>query len=129
MAETKRVRRTPINGTRNKLSVVGKDADYEYRHVLDVDGRIQELQENGWQLVAKKDHKVGDDRVAEATPIGSHQHIVNKNGDVQYLMRIKKEYYDEDQKAKLAKVDSDEESMHNDSKYEGLTGNIKISRK
>jgi hypothetical protein len=47
--KAERVRRTPINGTRNVLNVKGKDPDSEYRVVNDIGDRIQEFQEMGYE--------------------------------------------------------------------------------
>ena len=43
--------RAAINGRRNKLTIAGKDPNFEYRIANDVDDRIQELQERGYEIV------------------------------------------------------------------------------
>lgn len=111
MAETKRVRRTPINGIRNKLSITGADPSMHYLWAMDQDDRLLRLQDQGYQFVSKDKVAVGDKRVADATPMGDAQTLKNRNGDTQYLMAIPKEWFDEDQSRKATEVDSKEESL------------------
>jgi len=122
-----RVRRTSINGTRNKLTVRGKDPDYEYRFVLDVDGRVEDLQSRGYTIVENDGIEVGDKRVGTATTIGSTVTTPSGDGRKLVLMRQKKEYYEEDKKFKEAEVNKTEEQLRN-SASSGLTGSIKLSR-
>jgi len=123
-----RVRRTSINGTRNKLTVRGKDPDYEYRHVLDIDGRVEDLTERGYEIVENKGIEVGDKRVAAASPVGSVVATNSGDGRKLILMRIKKEYYEEDKKTKEAIVNATEEQLRGQASTNGLTGNIKLTR-
>lgn len=135
MAETQkapsgRVKRIPI-GQRGRLNVGGKDPNYEYRFVNDVGDRIGMFQEAGYELVSKEQHKVGDNRLDVATADGSNASVsvgVKPNGDPQraYLMRIKKEWYDEDQAVKLEKIKEFQEALQKP-KIEGAYGEIKIS--
>lgn len=69
-APSGRVTRTPV-GTRNILTVKGKDPNYEYRIVNDIDDRVTQFQEAGYELVANETVKVGDKRVNSATSEGS----------------------------------------------------------
>lgn len=123
-----RVRRTSINGTRNKLTVRGKDPDYEYRHVLDIDGRVEDLSERGYEIVENKGIEVGDKRVASASSTGSVVATNSGDGRKLILMRIKKEYYEEDKKTKEAVVNATEEQLRGQASNNGLTGNIKLTR-
>jgi hypothetical protein len=92
--------RSKVNGEKGPLVIRGKEPGFEYRIANDSDNRIIDLQERGYEVVTHV-ASVGDKRVGtpkkEGTP---HQISVgqNKKG---YLMRIKKEWYDEDQLAKL----------------------------
>lgn len=106
-----RPRRTPINGTRQRLSVKGQEAGYQYRIVNDTDSRIQDFIENGWELVQDKTVQVGDKRVASPTSEGTLKKVSVGGGQAAYVMRIKKEFYDEDQAAKQARVDQIEASI------------------
>ena len=123
-----RVRRTSINGVRNKLTVRGQEPGYVYRHVLDIDGRVEDLSERGYEIVENKGIEVGDKRVAAASQVGSTVSTNSGDGRKLILMRIKKEYHEEDQKTKEAIVNATEEQLRGQASNNGLTGNIKLTR-
>lgn len=123
----RRVRRTPINGHRNVLTVAGKDAGYEYRFVNDTGDRVQSFQEDGWELVPDKDVKIGDKRVGAASVQGSFAEASVGQGVKAKLMRIKKEYFDEDQAAKQAHVNATEEATRLKA-LDGTYGKLDMSR-
>jgi hypothetical protein len=125
--ETTRTRRTPINGTRNRLSVRGKEPGYTYRIVNDTDDRIQTLQEIGYEIVTDSKVSVGDKRIANPTQEGSPVQVSVGQGVKAYLMRQKQEWYDEDQAAKNAKTDELESQMKREAKEAGFYGKLKIS--
>src|SRR5690606_30738208 len=102
-APSGRVRRQPV-GTRNRLTVKGKDPAYEYRIVADRDDNVQAMQEQGYEFVVKDSVQVGDKRVNVPSSQGEHQTISLGGGRTGYVMRIKKEWYEEDQAAKRAQV-------------------------
>ena len=124
--ETK-VRRTPINGTRNRLSVRGKEPGFVYRIVNDTDDRIQTMQEIGYEIVTNQGITVGDNRIANPTQEGSPAQISVGQGTKAYVMRQKQEWFDEDQKAKQVRIDELEGSIKKDAESAGLSGKIKIS--
>ena len=127
MESKRQSRRTPISGYRNPLTVKGKDPEYEYRIVNDVDGRIDDLREVGYEVVTDSKHKIGDKRVATPTKEGSPitKHV--GNGITGVLMRIKKEWFDEDQDAKQQKVKDIEQSMKADAATKSDYGKLEIS--
>lgn len=115
MRETKETKkrksyRASINGTRNKLTVRGKDPDYVYRFVNDTDDRILELQERGYEIVTHN-AEVGDKRVATPKKEGTPNQVSVGGGTKAYLMRIKKEWYEEDAAAKAEEVDKLDEAI------------------
>ena len=120
-----RPQRTPI-GTRNVLTVKGKDPNYEYRIVNDVDDRITQFQEAGYELVSEDSVQVGDKRVNAASSVGSAKHIAVGGGTKAYVMRIKKEWYEEDQTRKLAHVNAIEQATK-DKALNGTYGELKVS--
>ena len=75
-APSGRVSRTPV-GTRNILTVKGKDPNYVYRHVNDIDDRISMFQEAGYELVQDESVVVGDKRVNAASSLGSAHFLHN----------------------------------------------------
>lgn len=123
---TPRAKRTPINGQRSILNVKGKDPNFSYRIVNDVDDRINEFLERGYEIVTEEGVQVGDKRVAKPTQSGSAVELSVGNGTKAFLMRIKKEWYQEDQDAKQAKVSEIENQMKADARKDGNYGSIKI---
>jgi hypothetical protein len=121
-----RVKRTPIAG-RNRLSVHNKDDNYVYRIVNDVDDRIDAFKENGWEPVLAKDTKIGDKRVEGSGPTGSVAEISVGGGTKAVVMRIKREWYEEDQAAKAKHVDAIEQTMKEDAQR-GNYGKIDLTR-
>lgn len=127
MAKVDRPKRTSINGKRNILTVEGKDPGYVYRFVNDVDNRIQNFEDLGYEVVRDNSVKVGDKRVANPTAEGSPV-MVAKGGTKSYLMRIQKDWYDEDQANKQKIVDETEAAMQSEAKSQGMYGKLDISR-
>ena len=125
-----RPQRTPITG-RNVLTVTGKDPNYVYRIVNDVGDRIALFKEAGYELVDSDSVKVGDRRVNVASAEGSKAQVsVDREGTKAFVMRIPKEWYEEDQKAKQSQVDELEQSIKKDalSKNELQSGKMEILR-
>lgn len=98
---------------RNRVSYSNMDPNYMYRLVNDKDGRIEKLQRIGYELVRFDEH-IGDYRVAEGSRLGSAVSKPVGNGTTGYLMKIPKEFYDEDRKAKDAVVSRTEQAMKPD---------------
>lgn len=105
-----RVKRTPISG-RNVLTVTGKEPGYTYRIVNDAGDRIQQFLDAGYELVEASAVQVGDRRINAATPEGSKAQVSVGKGDKAYVMRIRDEWYQEDQSAKQAHVNELEQSI------------------
>lgn len=127
-----RTRRTPITGFRNKLTVQGQEPGYQYRIVNDDGDRIRMMEEVGYELVTDKSIKVGDKRVAVPAAEGSPVKVAvgkGENGSPQYayVMRIKKEWFEEDQKAKQASIDEAEKQMKRNARANADYGKIEIS--
>lgn len=122
-----RTRRTPINGTRNRLSVRGQEPGFVYRIVNDTDDRIQTFQEMGYELVTDTNVSVGDKRVASPSKEGTPSKVSVGQGVQAYVMRQKQEFYDEDQKTKQVQVNELESSMKQSAKNEGFYGEIRTS--
>lgn len=125
-----RPKRTPING-RNVLTVQGKDPNYVYRIVNDVGGRVDMFKEAGYEMVLDKDVKVGDRRVNSASAEGSNAQVaVDKSGTKAFVMRIPKEWYEEDQRAKQERVNELEQTIKKDalSKNDLPSGKLEITR-
>ena len=129
MAEknVKRVVRKPLF-QRGPQSISGdKDPNFVYRFVNDTGSRIEQMKQAGYEIVEDDNLIVGDARVSDPNQQGSSKRVVSKDGTVSYLMRQKKEWYDEDQAAKQAHNDEIEQSMKQQAQ-EGMYGSIKTSR-
>lgn len=104
-------KRTPING-RNVLTVTGKEPGYTYRVVNDTGDRIQQFLDAGYELVGAKDVKVGDRRIDNSSAEGSKAQVsVGRTGEKAFVMRIRDEWYAEDQALKAAAVSELEASI------------------
>lgn len=125
-APERRVRRTPI-GRRNVLTISGKEAGYEYRVVNDVGDRVQEFLDNGWEVVERDSVRVGDKRVGSGTAEGTVAEVSVGQGMKGIVLRIREDWYKEDQEAKQAHVDATEAATK-EKALDGNYGKIEISR-
>lgn len=124
--EEKRVSRKALF-QRGPQSIAGeKDANFNYRFVNDTGSRISNFQAAGYEFVQDSDLVVGDSRVFDPTDLGSVKSVTSNDGTKSYLMRIKKEWYEEDQKAKQAQVNETERAMNKEA-TQGMYGSIKVS--
>lgn len=122
-----RVTRVPV-GQRNLLTVKGKDPEYNYRVVNDVDSRVAQFQEAGYEIVSRTGPvEVGDKRASAGTPVGSAHHFSVGGGQKAVLMRIKKEWYAEDQQRKADFVNAQEASIKQKA-LDGNYGKLEIKR-
>ena len=122
---TTRTTRVPVT-ERNILTVKGKEPGYIYRVVNDTGDRVQQLQDAGYELVDASTVQVGDKRINSTSPEGTHAQVSVGGGIKGYVMRIKQEWYDEDQAAKQARVNQLEDTIKQDAS--GFTGNVTIKR-
>lgn len=100
--EPVRTARIPLSGKQAKLGVEALDPNYKYRFVQDDKrGRIDDFKRAGYELVKKKDGTY-DNRVTGTHKDGTPRH--------DFLMRQKKEYYEEDQRAKEAAIKEKEKA-------------------
>ena len=122
-----RPKRTPISG-RNVLTVQGKDPGYAYRIVNDSGDRVEMFKNAGWELVDDKDVRVGDRQVNRASAEGSKAQVSVGGGQKAFVMRIPKDWYEEDQKAKMERVTELEQSMKKQALTSNDYGKLEISR-
>jgi len=101
--------RTPL-GARNTLTFSDMEPGYSYRVINDVDDRLTRAEAAGYEFVEAK-KGLGDVRAAEATKMGSKVSKPVGGGKVGYLMRIKEEWYQEDQAEKARKISESEATM------------------
>lgn len=103
----------------------GKEAGYQYRIVNDLGDRIETFRERGYEVVTDSSITIGDRRVGKPSKDGSPVQVSVGGGIDGYLMRIKDEYYSEDQAYKEQKIAELEGSMKKDSGAD--YGTLKIS--
>lgn len=118
-----RKQRTPVGGPRNILTVANKDPNYVYRFVKDEPGRIDLFKEGGYEVVTQPT-EVGDSAVNRHSQLGSAVTVVRGTSTL-VLMRIPKEWYDEDQASKQEEIDALEATMR--SGNAGDYGKIEIA--
>jgi hypothetical protein len=109
---SERPRRSPLSG-KSRLDIKDRDPNYVYRIVnvnLESDpDRVQDLMERGYEIVSKDNAgQVGDKRVDNPSALGSAGQISVGKGTKAIVMRIPREWYDEDQKIKQQEVDATE---------------------
>lgn len=89
------------------LTVKGTDPDYVYRWVNDLRGRVQRMIDAGYDIV---DEKLSYG--AESTSGAANTITVNaKHGDKGVLMRIRKEFYEEDQQTRARLIREKEDAI------------------
>lgn len=121
-----RVARKPLT-QRGPQAIAGeKNPEFEYRFVNDTGSRIQNFKAAGYEFVTGDDLIVGDNRVSDAADLGSAKRVISNDGTTSYLMRIKKEYYEEDQASKAAAIKEQEAAMKQEAST-GMYGKLNIS--
>ena len=120
--------RTPVSGRRDVMTVANTDEAFVYRWVNDTQGRIDLFLKGGYEFV-QEDLAVGDKSVDSTSDISS---MVSKGvggGTTAYLMRISKEFYEEDRAAANRAIDENEADMKRtlNSGKDGTYGSVKIS--
>lgn len=132
--ESQRPQRVPMFEQRSKLNIYvpdGSDKEYVYRIFNETDQfghRIPRAQLGGWEIAPNSVY-VGHPREGgkdENVSLGSGGRVqvgIDQSGQPRYgvVMRLRKEYYDEDQQRKAAAVDQTESSIRRtlDEKTEG----------
>jgi hypothetical protein len=122
------------------MTVYNKDPDYVYRWVnaKHEDGsRIMKFKRGGYEFARSEtdagEYVIGQESVYHSDQHGSIVRIPVGNDTHAYLMRIKKEWYDEDQEAKERELRELEEQIHRTGTSSGEDfgqyGEVKLSRK
>lgn len=78
---------------RNKLTVPNADPNYAYRIVNDTDDRVERYKRAGWELAPEQ---IGFGDTGNNQAVGAGSRISVGGGVTGVLMRIRKEWYDED---------------------------------
>lgn len=127
--KTEKKTRIPVSGNRDILTARGKEPGWVYRWVNDTNNRILTFKDGGFEHTKPEDIDVGSIGIDNPSIVGG---IVSKAvglGVTAYLMRIKQEFYDEDQEAKALKVDRTEQALNEKLReLSGRYGGIEINR-
>lgn len=114
-----RSKRVPLGTPRSKLAVEGKDPNYAYRWVNDQGGRIQQAEQADYEFVGAGEVTVGSgvDRNSEVGDRVSQIVGTKEDGSPMraYLMRIKREFYEEDQVEKQKEVNAKDAAIQSGS--------------
>jgi hypothetical protein len=124
---SERPKRVPINGLRDKLTVIGQEKGWHYCWVND--HNVPRFQNGGYEFVT---HEciIGDRKVDNSTGTGSHHTMPVGNGVTGHLMRCPQEEYDEDQQSQMDEVKSRELAMKRalNSSTDGRYGKVEIEQ-
>lgn len=118
-----RPKRIPVGGARDIITVRNQDPNYVYRWVFDDPkrpGRIQRFLDGGYEFVTE-DNEIGQRTVDRGSKLGSTITRPDSGGTL-VLMRILKEWYDEDQAAKQEAINASEQQMVRDAREGRLPG-------
>ena len=101
-----------------------------YRWVRDIGengGRIQLFQRAGYDLATQEEQlTVGQDSVFKTENIGSNITKPESDGSLLFLMKQKKEWYDEDQANKATALNTQFNEVKNSDNKNGHYGELKI---
>lgn len=111
-ARPQRVKRVPVSGPRDILTVLNKDENYVYRWVLDKPGRIQRFLDAGYEVI-QHETEVGSVSVDRGSRLGSAVTFAT-GGTVLVLMRQRREWYKEDQDSKQNDLEATEKLLYAD---------------
>ncbi len=105
-----RRRRTPLDAHQLSLTVHNKNPDYEYHWFVDRDERIKNAYDNDWDFVVNS--KDGTQAISD-DPGTALSQVANKTAGGQrlYLMAKPKEYFQEDQRQKRARLNAVDEAI------------------
>lgn len=124
---TERPTRIPVSGeARNILTITNADPNFVYRWVNDTVDRISKFLQAGYEFVIDPHMEVGDGTdPSDPRSIGAAVTRHGGNGTTLFLMRITREWYEQDQAAKLIAVRETEEAMK--AGVESGTGRLTIN--
>lgn len=111
LTREKRPTRVPVSGNRDVLTVYNKEDGFVYRWVMDRGNRVELFKQGGYEIAPDIGLLVGDARLATTNEHGSAVIAKGHEGNPLVLMRIKKEWYTEDQETKAEEIDAMDASM------------------
>lgn len=121
----KRKTRSSTNGRNDVLSVEGKDSKYEYRIVNDTPGRVAQMENRDWEI-ASGDEKLISTFDSSTDDSGSVKRRHVGDGTSGVLMRIRKDWFEEDKAEKARQADRLEQSTKADPNTKNGYGKVEI---
>jgi len=122
-----RPQRAPL-GKRDRLAIKNKEDGFTYRIVNDVDDRVEQLMERGYEVCSKEQvGAIGNKRVDNTSSVGSAAHFSVGQGTKAVVMRVPEDWYKEDQRAKQAEIDALEATMKRDARNATDYGTLETS--
>lgn len=123
-----RPKRKPFDGHRNTLTFDDRDPNYVYRVFNDTEGRIKRAEEAGYEVV-RSSETLGDETAESSHQVGSVVTRPVGGGQTGVLMRIKREWYEEDQAQKQTRNDDIDDALRNAPNKDGRYGKVEINRR
>ena len=111
--EATRPTRVPINGPRQLLTIPNQDPNYHYTVQVDEPGNLERFLAAGYEFVTDPG-RMGEETVNKSERLNGQGTALclRYKGEVNYAMRIRREWYDEDQ-AKLEELNRANEAGTN----------------
>lgn len=127
MEQKRTPKRGSVNGVRNRLNVKNRDPNYVYRIVNDIDDRVSELMDVGYEIDTST--KVGDKRAgAPSSAPGTPVTVSLGQGDKGVVMRIKRELFEERKLEKEQLVREREAALQNPTQNGADYGKVSLKR-
>ena len=134
--------RPNIGGRKNFIpKIEGLDPNYVYRfikdkstEIVDKEGkvtfrpgqRVMELEGVGWQFVKSNEVKIAETTAYETMNLGSIIRIPGGLDEYLYLMKIRREWYEEDQENKKKQILETERELGSFSEQQGGYGSVEF---
>jgi hypothetical protein len=127
MEQKRTPKRASVNGVRNRLNVKNQDPNYVYRIVNDIDDRVPELMDVGYEIDTST--KVGDKRAgAPSSAPGTPVMVSLGQGDKGVVMRIKRELFEERKLEKEQLIREREAALQNPTQNGADYGKVSLKR-
>ena len=124
---TQRKAKPPINGRGDVLTLSNLDPNYQYRVFNDKGTRIAAHKNYGWEVVSSNEVTIGTRNPVSAGDVASVT-VDSSEGTQGVVMRIHKDWYDEDQVAKQTAITETEQLITKSGNEDGNYGKVSIDR-
>ncbi len=109
---------------RSRLAIAGQDPSFVYRIVNDSDGRVAYMESLGYELCKHDEIKVVGKRQTQPEAKEGALAVISVGGGTKaYVMKIKKDWYEEDQAEKRGAIEEQRKTI---GQFEGSTGKVRF---